>query len=286
MAAGGPAAPRYDVALSEYEPREGSVMVMSGIDSASGVGAIFEVDPRAVGYICGQAHHYSYAGPGDGAPQREALCPIRSGAPYEADDTYRSLDDLVPWFAEQVADLPPPVTVVTHSQGVWVVHEALTTDQAPGVDRVVYVGPFPDNWVGYPPDDERGSGIVGRGFLRLISGVARPGGTAAFSPDQPLAEELLASPEAVETLMRRPPPDDVQILSVKSVFDLPLIQTRNLPYARNACPVPTIHPNLPYSPEFHGNVHNFLDSDPVGRHCPPLYTVLGPALRPFGQPPN
>ena len=286
MAIGGPSQPRYDIALGGVQPREGSLVMMSGIDSSSGDGAIFEVDPRAFGYLCGQVHYYSYAGPGDGAPQEDAVCPIRSGAPYGPDDTYRELDELVPWFVEQVADLPEPITVITHSQGVWVVHEALTRNDAPEVDHIIYVGPFPDNWVGYPPDDARGSGVVGRGFLWLVSGIARPGGTAAFRPDQPLAETLLASPDEVESLMQRPLPDDIGALSVQSVFDLPLIQTRDLPYALDACPVPIVHPNLPYSPELHGNVRDFLDGEPVGEQCPPLYAVLGPALRPFGQPPN
>lgn len=81
-------------------PRRGSILLMSGINSASGRGTMFSSQAGHLGYDCGQTFYFSYAGPGDGQPQGRALCPIRTGAPYEPEDTQQPLENQVRAFAE------------------------------------------------------------------------------------------------------------------------------------------------------------------------------------------
>jgi pimeloyl-ACP methyl ester carboxylesterase len=116
---------------------------MSGINSASGEGAIFELEPSRLGFTCDRFHYFSYAGPGDGQPQGDAACPKREGAPYEPRDTQRPFEEQVRLLAEQVAPLDPPVTVLAHSQAAWVAWHAAADGLLEDVEHLVLVGPFP-----------------------------------------------------------------------------------------------------------------------------------------------
>jgi hypothetical protein len=269
------------------EPRPGSLLLMSGVDSSSGSGAILEIDPRALGYSCEQTYYYSYAGPGDGQPQNDAQCPIRTGAPYEAEHTFDTMDLLVPYFVEQVSELPPPVTVATHSQGVWVVWEALAEHGAGGVENLVLIGPFADNPVSYPPDRSRAPGRVGTDVIDyLVSNAARPGGTSGFEHDSPLAVELLAAPEETEAIWSKPLPEEIDVVSIPSTFDLPImLRGHRVDDAVDTCPVAVAHPNLPYAQGFVDAVNRHLDDEPPAP-CPWWRTAVGPLFRAFTPPPN
>lgn len=281
----GPAAPPDAGDLADpAASREGSVLLMSGIDSSSGSGAILEIDPRSLGWTCETTRYFSYAGPGAGQPQRNARCPIESGAPYSAADTLRSRDDLVPFLEQQVVDLPPPVVVATHSQGVWHVWDAATTGRLPGVETIVLVGAFADSGVAYPVGAQE-TGRAGRQLLELLADLPRPGGTTVFDPDSPLGREWLSSPETVREVLARPLPGGMRAISIPSSFDLPLMRgTHRLPGVADACPVPVLHPNLPYAEELHDAVRRFLDGRPP-QPCPPWRTAAGPVLRHFSVPP-
>ncbi|MEW2382637.1 hypothetical protein AB0873_11210 [Micromonospora sp. NPDC047707] len=273
-----PRAPRPD------NPRPGSLMLMSGVDSSSGSGAILEIDPHTLGYTCAQTYYYSYAGPGTGQPRNAAKCPITTGAPYQPVDTLRPTEELITFLDDQLADLPPPVVLITHSQGVWITWQAAVAHRLPNVAALVLIGPFPTNPVPYPRHGEAGVSKVAAGVTRLVSGTARPGGTSVFTPDSPLGREWLAHPTAIQATLAQPPPDNLRILSVPSVFDLPLMPTGpTLPAVTNHCPIPVIHPDLPYSAEFQRSVTQFLDHDLVAR-CPPWRHAIGPMFRPFSVP--
>jgi hypothetical protein len=278
----GPADPRDEVAR-----RDGSLMLMSGVDSSSGSGAILEIDPLSLGFSCEQAYYFSYAGPGDGQPQEHAQCEIRTGVPYEPDDTFSSTPVLVEHFLGQVRGLPAPVTVATHSQGVWIVWEALAEHGADGVEDVILIGPFADNPVSYPADRAPEHGRVGTDIIEhVIANVARPGGTSAFSHDAPLAVELLGAPEQTEAIYAKPLPEDVGAVAIASTFDLPFqIDTWRLAQVTNACPVPVAHPNLPYADEFIEASNRHLDGeDPAS--CPWWRTGVGTLFRAFSAPPS
>lgn len=273
--AGPPRAPVPD------EPLQGSIMLMSGIDSLSGSGAILEIDPHFMGWTCDRTFYYSYAGPGDGQPQRVAKCPITHGAPYEREDTLRETEQLVSFMEAQTRAMIAPGTVAGHSQGVWLVWEAATQNRLPNVESVVLVGAFPRNPIPYPEWDAAGPGRVGRRALSLIEGAARPGGTSVFKADSPLGREWLGHPDAIENTLAEPLPSGLSALNVPSVFDLPLIpEGHRIAGAIEACPIPVIHPNLPYSAEFQRNVTRFVtDEDPT--ECPFWRAQIGPLFHHF-----
>jgi hypothetical protein len=267
--------------------QDGSILLMSGIDSSSGSGAILELDPTAVlGWSCERTYHFSYAGTGDGQPQGDARCPIPFGSPYEAEDTLRSRDDLIPALEAFVAEMPPPVVVAGHSQGAWLVWEAAVQDRLPGVEVVVLVGGFPENRVTYTEWGDRGPGSVGRYLLDIVENVPRPGGTTVFDADSPLGREWLAHPDAVREVMASPLPDGMRGLSIASTFDLPLLHgTHRVDGATDACAVPVMHPNLPYAEELQEAIARFAAGEDLP-DCGSLRTITGPLLRHLSPPPS
>jgi hypothetical protein len=281
----GPASP--PVVDTPAAGREGSIMVMSGIDSRSGSGAILEIDPASMGWTCEQTFYFSYAGPGDGQPRADARCPITEGAPYQAEDTLRSREELVPFLAEQAAEMQRPAVVAGHSQGAWLLWDAASADLLPGVSTIVLVGPFPENPVQYPEAGERAPGRVGRLLLGLVEAVPRPGGgTTVFEADSPLGREWLAHPDAVEEVLARPLPDGLAALAIPSAFDTPLMSRRpGIDGATNACPVGVIHPNIPYAAELQDDIVRFLDGEPLPA-CPRWREAVGPAFRHLSVPPS
>jgi hypothetical protein len=270
------------------EPREdlpGSVLLMSGVDSSSGSGAILEIDPAYMGWTCDDTWYFSYAGPGDGQPQEDALCEIDFGAPYESDDTMRSRDELVGFLESFAEEMDPPAVITGHSQGAWLVWDAASSDRLPKAETVVLVGAFAENRVAYPEQGERSPGAVGRYVLDVIAEGPRPGGTTVFRPDSPLGQEWLGHPDAVDDTFARPLPEGMRALSITSAFDLPLLHgTHRVPGAVDACPVPVIHPNLPYAAEFQEVIGDFV----AGRDlpsCPWWRDTVGPLLRHWSNPP-
>jgi hypothetical protein len=283
LVAQGPTAPPPADALAE--PRPGSVLLMSGVDSRSGSGAILEIDPRSLGWTCEGARYFSYAGPGQGQPQGDAACPVDHGAPYRAQDSLRSRDDVTRFLEQQSAAAPPPVVLVTHSQGVWLAWEAAATGRLPGVHALVLVGAFADSGVAYRTGDG-GPGRVGRLLLDALTELPRPGGSTAFHPDSPLGRQWLSAPDEVREVLSRPLPEQMRAVSIPSAFDLPLVRgTHRLPHAADACPVPVIHPDLPYAPELHDVVGRFLDGEPLPP-CGWWRSAAGPLLRHFAVPPT
>jgi hypothetical protein len=277
---GPPRAPAPDSA------RDGSLMLLSGVDSSSGSGAILEVDPHVMGWTCEHTHYYSYAGPGAGQPQNDALCPIGTGAPYGPEDTLRSRDELVPFLQEQLREAREPVVVAGHSQAAWLVWDAASSGRLPTGSTIVLVGAFPDHGVAYPAAGERAPGAAGRRLLQLMTDLPRPGGTTVFRPDSPLGREWLGHPDAVADTLSRPLPADVTALSVPSAFDLPLTRApHRLPGAVDACPVPVIHPNLPYAHELQDAVVRVVEDRPQ-RPCSAWRQAPGPLLRHWSVPPS
>ncbi|HUF33204.1 MAG TPA: hypothetical protein VMN58_08375 [Acidimicrobiales bacterium] len=279
----GPAGP---VDRPSARAQEGSIMLMSGVDSSSGRGAILEIDPAVMGWTCEQTIHFSYAGPGDGQPQRQAQCPIEQGAPYGPQDTLRSREDLVGFLEAQSAELDPPGVVVGHSQGAWLVWDAASLDRLPNTDLIVLVGSFSENRVTYPAAGEQGPGAVGRGLLGLLLSTPPVGGMTVFEPDSPLGHEWLAHPDRIERTLARPLPDGIRAVSVASAFDLPLLPgTHRIDGAVDACPVPVTHPNLPYAEELQEVIARAAAGEPLPG-CPAWRTAIGPLFRHFAPPPS
>ncbi|MDV6013397.1 hypothetical protein [Haloechinothrix sp. LS1_15] len=266
------------------EERNGSLMIMSGINSASGLGAVFHIPPERFGLTCEQVYYYSYAGKGDGQPRGHARCPIRTGAPYEPEDTGRPMIEQAEVFADQVADLPEPIRVIGHSHSVWVAWLAVASGMAPEVDELVLIGPFSESTQGYLPAGQRGPGHVASELLRLLAPLTEPV-DFNFDPDAPAVRQMLADPRGVEEIFEQSLPEDVGAISLTSTTDLPLMPSGwRLPVDRNACPIREAHPYLPTSEALYREVNRYLDGEPPPP-CPSWRDWGAPASAPFGPPP-
>lgn len=266
------------------ERREGSLFLVPGVDTASGSGAMFRLDPRALGFSCGDTHYFSYAGAGRGAPQRDARCPIQSGARYAKRDTLRPVRELAATFAEQVADLPGPVVVVTHSQAAWIAWEALTRDGSPDVRHLVMLAPFGETLVAYPGDGEEGAGVVGGAAARVVTSIGRSIGFNDYDPDRPLPRELQGTADAAQRLFARPIPAGVRTLAVTSRWDAPIQPGGGPDDVRTVCPGWANHGALPTSADALHATARFLDRRGPG-DCPGLTEALADLLASLGAPP-
>jgi hypothetical protein len=272
----------WHVATDEHP---GDAIVMSGINSASGEGAIFELEPERVGFTCERLHYFSYAGPGDGQPRGSAACPKREGAPYEPEDTQRPFEEQVRLLVEQSADLEPPITVFAHSQAAWVAWVAAVEGGLPSPASLVLVGPFPSSPLSYPPAGERGPGRIGGELLRLLAPLSDTV-DFDFEPDAPLARELLAQPDVASSVFDRPLPDDVEAVAVTATSDLALMPHGwRIDGATDVCPVREAHPYLPLTPALHAAVDRFLAGEPPPR-CPPWAELYRTVSQAFGAPPT
>lgn len=265
------------------QPREGSMMVMSGINSSSGNGDVFFTDPQDYGLTCEQLFYYSYAGPGDGQPRGDARCPIRTGAPFEPEHTRRPMAEQVAVFSEQVRGLPRPLMVMVHSHSAWVAWKAVSSGKAPEVDVLILNGAFRESIQGYLAPGERGPGRVASDLLRLLLPVGTLFGLH-LDLDSPAPRETLADPDAPEQIFARPLPPGVRVISVTSATDLPLMPGGwRLPVERNACPLREAHPYLPGSNGMLDEVNRFLRGAPP-RSCPPWRDWGTAMTRSFGVP--
>ncbi|WP_306366092.1 hypothetical protein [Nocardiopsis sp. CC223A] len=264
-------------------PRPGSILVMSGIDSHSGTGNAFRSRTDLLGYDCDQTHYFSYAGRGDGQPRGEALCPIRTGAPYTSAHTQRPVAEQVRTFAEQTADLPRPLVVAGHSQGAWIAWLAVAGGHAPRVDTLILIGPFPESTGGYRPVGEPGRARPASDLLQVLTPLSRVAGFG-FDTDSPAGYELLGTTDAPAEVFALPLPERTRALSVVSTADLPLMPSGwRLPVDRDACPVRAPHALLPTSNAYYEEANRFLDGDPAPP-CPVFRTWGGPLAVPFGGP--
>ncbi|MBS3940471.1 MAG: hypothetical protein KG028_05880 [Actinobacteria bacterium] len=274
--------------------RDGTAVVMSGINSASGEGAIFTMAPDRIGFTCGQMRYFSYAGPGDRQPQGVAVCPLDHGAPYEPEDTQRPFGEQVVLLEEQADGLEPPVVVFAHSQATWVAWQAAAEGRIDGLAALVLVGPFPSSPLTWPPPGEDGPGRAGGDLLRLLAPLADLV-DFDFAVDAPLSRELLATADAASEVFEQPLPDGVEVLAVTASSDLAVMPDGwRIDGAIDVCPVREAHPYLPITPHFHRAVDRFLDGDVLvdppatgagQQGCPPWPEWYRVASQPFGAPP-
>jgi hypothetical protein len=245
-------------------PRPESVLLMSGIDSASGDGAILEIDPADLGFPCERTYYFSYAGPGDGQPRNHARCPITTGAPYREEHTFRPFAEQVDALVAQVEQIPGPLVIAGHSQGAWVAWQAAAQGGLEDVVAIVLVGPFPDNPGGYPARGEPGAGRVAGDMFRALKPVM-DAMDVRIQPDGVFTHEVLAAPSSSVDIFAQSLPDGIRTLSVPALEDLVLMPGgRSLPGAVDGCPVPEGHADLPRAPALHRQVNAFLDGELPG----------------------
>ncbi len=274
--------------VREPEPplREGSLMVMSGINSSSGDGAVYRLAPESFGFTCEQMYYYSYAGPGDGVEGREGSCPIRTGAPFTGEDTHQPMDLLAAHLAAQVEGLPRPITVVGHSHSAWVAWLAAATKPDLPIDRVIVLSAFPESGHGYVDAHTVGQGRIAADLLRIAAPIATEFGMV-LAIDTPALQRVLGDPEGPAQIMRSrsPLPDHVRGLSIVAATDLVLLPSGwTIGAEVNACPVWNSHPTLPNSPAVAREINRFLDGEHARECTPVAANLLAAVSRPLGVP--
>jgi hypothetical protein len=261
----------------------GSLLLVPGIDTSSGHGTLYDFDPRTIGYSCANTYYFSYLGPGHGAPQAQAVCPIRTGTPYQRTDTERPLPDLVSSFRAQLAPLPGPVTIVTHSSGGWIAWKALASSPPSTARQLVMFAPL-TGATGYPPAGASGAGVVGGAGTRLVAAIGRKANFSTFNPNAPLAAEVLGSPDAVNELYAIRLPAGIRALAVPAAYDLPLLVGQTaFPDATRACPTRASHSALVKDPSTAEVVQRFLAGLPLPG-CGPWRTWQGSLAAGFRVP--
>jgi hypothetical protein len=271
-------------ATAKAAARRGSLLLMPGVDTSTGHGAMFKLDPGALGFSCAQTFYYSYRGPGTGGPQGDARCPIRTGSPYGRSDTTRPLAQLASALRAELVGLPSPVVVVTHSQGAWIAWSAITGGPDAGASRLVMLAPFEQGLAPYPPPNTNRTGAAGGTAVRVMTELGRRFGISKFDPDAPLARELQGTPRAVERLVAHPLPSTVRGVAVIARGDLPLEPRRWPNGLPEPCPGWLMHAALPTSLVVMHAVDGFLRGQPVAT-CPRWVTTIGHATDAFGAPP-
>jgi pimeloyl-ACP methyl ester carboxylesterase len=197
---------------------DASLLVVPGVDTASGRGAAYRLDPEALGFPCDRVFYFSYRGPEGQAPQDQAACPLRLHRPYSPQATQQPLGQLVDAFDRQLVAIrretgDAPVLVVTHSQGAVVAWRAAARGRAGDVPLLIALAGFPHSPMGYPPPRVAGAGRVGADGLRALSWLSRVVGFGTFDPDAPLAREILARSNGLEDVFDEPlPPETAGVL--------------------------------------------------------------------------
>ena len=216
---------------------EASLFIVPGVDTATGDGAAFRIDPAALGFPCERVFYFSYRGPDGDAPQGEAPCPIRLHRPYAARATQEPIGQLVDAFDAQLVAIRQetggaPIVVVTHSQGAVIAWRAAARGRAEGVVALVALAGFPHSPVGYPLPRVDGPGRIGADALRVTSWFSRVLGFGTFDPDEPLARETLARANGLEEVFAEPlPPETAGVLLFASADAIVAPEGRDMPGA-------------------------------------------------------
>jgi pimeloyl-ACP methyl ester carboxylesterase len=255
-----------------------TLLLVPGVDTSSGQGALYRFQPINIGLGCERVFYYSYLGPGREAPPGEAACPLQLHAPYKKSDTQRPLAQLVDAFVRQVARIRAatdgaPIAVVTHSQGAVIAWAAVASGAAEGVTHLVSVAGFPHSPVGYPPSGSDGEGLVGADVLRLLSAASRGLSEGTFSPDAPLAREILAEADGLEAIFSRPLPPGVTAATVSTSFDVIVAPEGLTISGRPGWTVDATHVDVLDSSEMYAAVASVLRDQP-----PPRTSLLGRVL--------
>jgi pimeloyl-ACP methyl ester carboxylesterase len=266
-----------------------ALLVVPGVDTSSGHGAAYRLDPAALGFPCERVFYFSYRGPGQGAPAGEASCPIRLHLQYGEESTQRPIGELADAFAEQVVAIraeigDAPLVVVTHSQGAVIAWRAVADGRVDGVSHLVALGGFSHSPVGYPPPGEDGIGRVGADALRVLSWVSRFLEFGTFDPDAPLAREVLARPDGLELVFGKPLPSGVTAALLFATADLIAAPEGHVVPGALTSTLDTTHVRIIESGGAEAKIRQILAGRPPGGETP-LAAVLDATLPAFLPPP-
>jgi hypothetical protein len=272
------------------QPEAVALFLVPGVDTSSGHGALYQLDPATLGFSCDRVFYYSYLGPGPGAPRGDARCPIRVHAPYGQADTQLPIDQLSNAFAEQIDAVRQtmggsPIVVVTHSQGNLIAWRAISSDSNSAVSHLVMLAGFAENPAPYPARGQDGSGRVGGDVLRGLTGLSRRMGIGTFDPEAALARQTLATAGGAQAILSERLPSDVQALTVEATFDAPLSSGgRSVRGALDGGTVDATHVGLVTSARTGDIIRRFLAGEQPEGRATPLGVVLEWITPAFGSP--
>jgi len=233
----------------------GTLFLVGGIDTSSGYGAIFGLQPRSIGYSCSRTVYYSYAGVGGGAAKGDAECPITSGRPYTQDQTTQPIGKSVFYFRQEVGRLRSPVTVVAHSSGAWIAWDALRGWKDSPVRNLVLLAPVSHS-IGYVIGHS-GSGIVGSFGLRAVTQFGRSIKFGTVRSRDSILVTMEAKGQA-QRLFGTALPASIKAFAVESSYDLAMFGKAAAPYALQGCPLLLSHTEMAYSPTVMYEVSRFI----------------------------
>lgn len=168
----------------------GTLLILGGVDSPWGRGALAALDARDLGYARDHLLALSY----------------RSTGPHTAADTRGDLDRIARVVAFQVQAALPPRRLIGHSQAALIVDRMLATGLAP-LDVVVDLAPSPPfpPPVRVPPPGEAGPGKPGGDLARAVASLLDFIGATPFEID------AAASPTNLDTLVVSAPTDRLAV---------------------------------------------------------------------------
>ncbi len=243
----------------------GTLFLVGGVDTSSGYGAIFGLQPRSIGYSCSQTVYYSYAGSGSGAAQGDAQCPITSGGRYTQDQTTQPVGRSVYYFRQEVGRLHSPVTVVAHSSGAWIAWDALRGWKDSPVRDLILLAPVSHS-IGYAVGLS-GPGIVGSLGLRAITRFGRSIGFGTVRSRDSILVTMESEGQA-QRLFSTELPRSIKTFAVESSYDLAMFGGVAVPYAVQGCPLLLAHTETAYSPAVMYEVSRFLHGTYHHVSCP------------------
>jgi hypothetical protein len=276
------------VVAAPAQQADGPVLLLvPGVDTSSGYGALYGLRPERIGFPCDRVYYYSYRGPRPPAPraprdrtapQGEAACPIRLHAPYVREDTQRPLAELTATLAGQMGAIAQetggaPIVVVTHSQGAAIAWQAVATGQVSGVSHIIALAGFGHTPVSYPLPGVAGEGSVGADVLRVLSWISRTLGVGTFDPDAPLARELLARSDGLESVFAQPLPPGTGAATLFTTFDVVAAPEDQAIPGIAAGIIDTTHVGIIQSPEAGIAIRSVLAGQPALDQSPTAFVL-------------
>ena len=244
-------------------PNDNIQVIMPGIDSATGLGAMVGYDMTFQGYPPERTVFYSYRGPGEGT----------TPLPYTFSDTHQSIQDSAQQLRrtlQRVKQAFPgqQVDIVALSLAGWIVRYYLLDlydpSEVPIIEHVVIFSvPGVGALAPFPPSGQHGQGFIGAQAMRLLFAFGRAINYSHVRFDSPIWRQIVYQPRFVESLTFPLHNPNVPELVLWSVRDLPgLAGPRPLPGTRTVI-VPTYHADVPWHPKSLETVRRFLADRPI-----------------------
>jgi hypothetical protein len=151
-------------------PRQGSLLLLGGVDSTSSTGALADFDSRQVGFRSARTHTLSYRS---------------GGRRYAAIDTHANLKSVARIVSRQIPKFKRPRDLLGHSQAALIVDRILAGNLAAPSASAELAPPPPAPSLRIPARGENGPGRVGVDFSRAFSWLLDKVGLQPYDIEAP-----------------------------------------------------------------------------------------------------